>query len=463
MSQDSRESAIFQPPVEEVEVPRRPLIARILLTAFILAFGAAAMTGIAMLRSDPPPAEPEEAVARTSGIRVARQDVQAVLRGYGTARPRRTTRIAPQVSGVVVEAHPRLQTGNVIAEGEVLFRIDPKDFELNLTARRAEVERLEALLRQLDRERQNDERRLEVAERLREIARREYDRIEQLVRQSGAESEARLDSARSALEREEQNVLSVENALALYESRVASTEAQLASGRSAFEQAELDLDRTTVRAPFHARIRDRSVEVGQRVTTGAEVLTLADDRILEIPVSLDSREVAGWLDVLPEAGESHWFDAFNDHPVLVRWTENPERLTYEGYLDRVEDYNARSRTFHVVAAIDQRRRNSNGEIEFPLTEGMFVEVEIPGRIARDVVPIPRDAIDSQGNVFVGNDGRLESRAVRVARFQEGVALIASGLENGDIVLTRRPPQPIEGMRVEVRLLESDGVLTEQRD
>lgn len=442
-------------PALGLEAPRHyeakghPWWVRLIVVGAILGAGVLGMAGLAALRQDPPRMDPPEPVLRADAIEVFRGTHRTTLRGFGSARSARRVDLAPQVGGRVVEAHPRLEVGEVVAAGEVLVRIDPTDYEIRVEAAEAELARLEAEAARLDREELNDQRRLGIARESLGIAERELARSQELQAAGGAESESALDRERLAVKARRAEVVALENALELYESRRRALDAQLRAAQSTRRSALEDLERTILRAPFDGRIEAKMVEEGQLVQPGAVALRLADDARLEIPLPLDSREVSRWLDFEPSTTDRHWFGRPNpERRAAIRWTERPAAAVFDGLVTRVESYDAATRTFTLVVELVDEEGLAQ---EFPLADGMFCEIAIEGREARDVFAVPRGAIDSQGRVLLANGGRLRSRPVEVVRFQDDVAYIAEGLEDGDIVLVTRPPRVLDGIAVEVEM------------
>ncbi|MDM8544724.1 HlyD family efflux transporter periplasmic adaptor subunit [Desulfococcaceae bacterium HSG9] len=107
--------------------------------------------------------------------------------------------------------------------------------------------------------------------------------------------------------------------------------------RAQLEIAQIRLQRCEVRAPFDGRVKAVTLEAGQYVTPGQNVITLADDALLEIHVSLDSRDARKWLRFgdNPSLTKTAWFA--RPEPVIckIRWTENREGHFWEGRLNRV--------------------------------------------------------------------------------------------------------------------------------
>jgi RND family efflux transporter MFP subunit len=442
---------------ELVRIGSHPPVLRLAFAVGVLVLGGFGMWGLGQLYRAPETAEPPSPVLRATAMRMEPQDFQTTLRGFGTARSRVRLDIRPEVAGRVETLHPRLDAGLVVPRGDVLFTIEKSDYEARLAEAEAEVLRLQAEQEKLRRERENDQRRMEVAKQQLVLAQREYDRIAKLFEEGGTESQARLDQARISLLQREDAVVTIENNLALYDSRLMANDAQQRTAIARRDTASKDLERTTVVAPFDGRIAMRDLEVGKFVSAGQTVLTLANDEDIEIPVSLESSEVSRWLDVAINPTNLHWFGDFADAAVRVRWVEQPQGSLHSGRLHRVQSYNPETRTFEFVIRVDPGSSSDSSADApfFPLTDGMFCIVEIPGRVAHDVYVVPRQAVDSRGDVLAVRDGRLVSLPVQVIRKQDDVALIASGLEPGEIVILSRPPSTLDGTRVEPILVSSE--------
>jgi multidrug resistance efflux pump len=143
--------------------------------------------------------------------------------------------VAPDVSGLVTEV--RARDNGPVQQGAVLFVIDRARYRLALDQAQATVQRQEAAVAQLRRE----------------VARNA--RLGKLVASEVAE-ESR--------------------------SRLSEAEAALAAARAELELARLNLERTEVRSPVSGFVNDRTVKVGDYVTTGRAVLSIVDVSTLHV-------------------------------------------------------------------------------------------------------------------------------------------------------------------------------------
>jgi RND family efflux transporter MFP subunit len=183
--------------------------------------------------------------------------------------------------------------------------------------------------------------------------------------------------------------------------QIAAAKARIKSGEAARQTAELSLARTTIRAPFDARILDTQLDVGQVVNGNAAVGTMFSVESVEIsvPLSAEERKLIGPLDgqkvsVIPP-------DA-NDVAI-------PGRL------------------LRVAAALDERTRLGTlfvaTDNPAALTVGEFVEVQIDGADAPDAYRLPAAALTSRDQLWVVADGRLVSRTVDVIGREAELAVV----------------------------------------
>ncbi len=426
---------------------------RLVVVALVLAGAISLFMWMGTLRKPPAQADTGEVRISAEGVRVEPEDVQVVLTGFGTTRSARQVPVSTEVGGRVVEVHPRLEVGEVIAEGELLVAIERDDYEAAVRRLESDIASLQASLEQLAQQRANDERQLEVVRRSRELAGAEYDRYKRLVEVDKVVPPSELDTRERALRQADEQVIMIENTRALYPTRIRQTEAGLASARAQLQTARLDLERTRIAAPITGRIVQKNVERGQIVAPGQALVTLADDSRLEIPVPLEGPEVARWLGVAPGGSDSHWFENFPRREVTVRWSENPGAGRWQGVISRAERYDEQTRTLTLVASVDPPSSQTASRPNFPLVEGMFCEVAIPGLTVEDAYRLPRTAVGHDATVLTVNDGRIASREVEIARVQGDEALITGGLEPGMVVLTSRPGVSLDGTRVDVTFPE----------
>ena len=208
--------------------------------------------------------------------------------------------VVPQVSGTISELH--VADNQIVAEGDLLFVVDPRPYELAVQRARAEVAGIDGEIDVTARKIQGQEfavgaaraavRRAEAQvrnssdslERIEPLLPKEFvtpENVEQ-ARTGKLTAQAGLDEARKKLDQAGRDV---GNLLAL--------EAKRDAARAALGKAELDLSFCTVRAPFDARVVNLHTAVGQFVAPGpAPVFSLVDARTWYVLASYRETELA---------------------------------------------------------------------------------------------------------------------------------------------------------------------------
>lgn len=431
--------------MEEVrlKLPSRQLLKRIVICTLVLGAGLAAMLALGAMKKPPAEAKQDERSIRVDVLRVSAENAQITITGYGDVMPLNRVEISPEVSGRIVAVHPRLESGEVIPDGEELFRIDDRDYRASFEEARATAGQWTQTILRLRKQLAIDRERLKTLERSRELAKAEFERLKRLYEVDQVGTRSAVESAERAYNADADQAAQMAEAVEIYPVQIREAQNSLAAAEARKDLAAVRLDRCVVNAPFTGRVRDVAIESGQYVSAGHKAVTLADDSILEIHVPLDSRDARRWLpfDGTP-AGDTAWFSRVPQLDCTVRWTEAPATHFWEGRLDRVVRFEAQTRTVTVAVRVTAENAVRNGE-GLPLVEGMFCLVEIPGRMLDGVFRVPRHAVSFENTVYVARDDRLQTIPVEVARIEGEDALISAGLAEGERVIVTRLVDPLE--------------------
>ena len=394
--------------IEKSKKPAMVMVISIVISVIVLLIGVMGMAILARLKTPPAEAKNGERPLKVEALQVEQKDISVFITGYGEVKALNVVSIASEVPGKIVKIHSRLEIGEIIPKGELLFKIDPKDY---LTIRKTGRERL-------------------ILERSHELAKKEYDRVRILFEKNNVGTQAGVEAAEKAM-------LSVAD--------------QINQISQVLETAETNLERCEARAPFNARIKSVSLEKGQYVTPGQNVVTLADDSVLEIQVPLDSRDARKWLRFREDKTnqKAAWFSSLEQVPCQISWTENNNGQTWDGRLHRVVKFDQQTRTLTVAVRVDAETAKKKNPLSLPLAEGMFCSVNIPGRTLHSVFQLPRQAVSFDNTVYIAVDNRLKTVPVKVARVEGENAYVAEGLNAGDMVVTTRLIDPLENALLQI--------------
>ena len=424
---------------------KKVVYVRILLCILILSIGVAGMYKFASLKVPPKEIVQGEQVLRVEVIKTTPEDINVSIKGYGEVRPVDIVRMAAEVSGRVLEIHPDLEVGELIKKGELLFKIDPRDYQAAVDQTKAAVSILENTIIRLKKEYQLNQERLKTLKRNQELAQGEFKRVQQLFRKNRVGTRSGVDMAESSYNNAATQAATMAQNVTIYPLRIKEAELQLTSAQARLSTARTRLIRCMVTSPFNGRLKAVAIEAEQFVQPGQVLITLANDAVLEIIVPLNSPDARAWLrfNAPREAQELAWFSSLVPVKCRIYWTEDPDGQGWEGYLHRVVKVDARTRTLSVAVQISAQA--ALGGNELPLVEGMFCQVKIPGRVLRHVFRLPRWAVSYEKTVYLAVGKRLQTKAVHTARLEGDYAFVDQGLKTGDLVITTRLIDPLENI------------------
>ena len=302
-----------------------------------------------------------------------------------------SAQIRARVRGTIEAVH--FKPGSLVKKGELLFVIDPREYQ-------AEVQRSEAAV---------------------------------------AGSQARAELARLELERSKR--LLADNAISQrdFDERASSARQLDATARAeqaALAVARLNLDHATVRAPFDGRIGKAEVTVGNLVDGNVVLTSLVS--IQPVYVSFDSDEATYLaLGTSARGGAA---------AVKVRMgLANETGYPHEGRLDFVDNrLDPASSSVRMRAVLDNR----NGV----LTPGLFARVQMGAEAAGgDAILINEAAVgtdqDRKYVVVIDADNKAEYRVVQLGPLVDGLRVARSGLKPGERIVVNglqrvRPGAPV---------------------
>lgn len=431
------------------------VIGRIILIVAIIGVGFGLKSVLASMKREPLQTTATERALPVEGIAIYPEDVPVAISGFGQVRALDIVEITAEVSGVVVTVHPRLERGEVIGAGELLFAVDPRNYEAAVEQAAALVGQQESQQLRLEKQFEIEAARLKTLDRSRELAEVEYQRVATLL-ESGVGSRSAVDQAEMSLNQATDRFDQLAQSVDLYPIRISEAKSALLGARAASKLADANLDRCKVRAPFEARLKSVALEEGQYVRPGTPVLMLANDSELEISVPLDSRDVRTWLrfDQNSAPSRTAWFSPVTPVRARVHWTEESREHYWEGVVHRVEGFDERTRTVTVAIRISG---GNGGAIEtgLPLVDGMYCAVSIPGKTMKQVYRLPRWAVSYEGQVYVVEGDRLKIRDVEVVRTQGEETFVSVGLSPGDVVVTTRLVNPLPNTLLDLSRTDTD--------
>lgn len=249
-----------------------------------------------------------------------------------------------------------VKEGQTISRGDIMVTLDSQILQANIAAKEATIEALQA---ELTREERDLERAKDLKER-NTISQSNYDR-------------SFFDTGQ--------------------------LRARKKAAASELDGLRIQLEKTTIRAPFDGIVVDRNVEIGEWVGKGATVATLVSPESLEAHLNIPAR----YLNIL---------------------------RSIERFPATVDGHDIDIRLKAVIPAADAATRTFPVRMEIPpdldLIEGMRIDVKVPTREEQESLMVPRDAVIKrfgQNVVFAAVDGKAVMIPVQVIGYETNLAAI----------------------------------------
>ncbi len=380
------------------------LAIKVFLTLLILALAFVAAAGIIMTRPMPEPVAIAPNVVAIRGIQMESENIPLTIYAQGVVEPLTASELITQVNGRVAWVSPNFNAGGYFKQGEPLVKLESDDYEARVGL--AEAREVRALAEF-------------------EHATFELKRMRALVKDQLV-SQAMLENA-------------------VRQTRL--TEAALKEAQINLDQAERDLDRTELRAPFDAIVRSKAVDLGEFVSMGKPLAQLfaADGFEVRLPV-LDTQ--LAYLNLPSSIEATAPLNSANLPSVRLSAQYAGAAASWDAQLVRSEsEIDRRSRMVTLVARVSGTRNALSAN---PLPVGAFVNAEIEGITLENAFQLPRSALRQDNQVLVvDEESRLRFREVSIARYEQDRILIQSGLKEGDIVNISPIQAVVDGMEVSV--------------
>ncbi|MEC7727578.1 MAG: efflux RND transporter periplasmic adaptor subunit, partial [Pseudomonadota bacterium] len=314
--------------------------------------------------------------AQISAVEAQNEAWTPAIKAVGSVEAINGIRVANEVPGVIEAIN--FESGDVVKQGDVLIRIDAAIDEAALRTRRAEAQ----------------------------LAEQEFKRVSDLLPKR-AVSQSQYDEAKANFD----------------------------AARARVNEAEAQLSKKIIRAPFDGTLGIRMVDQGQYLSTGSAIVEINMLNPIYVDYTLSEK-------FLP--------DVRSGYPVTVTVAAVPAQ-TFEGEVSAINtSVNPETRTVRIRATLDNQ--------DNLLRPGMFATIQTSQPRDNEVVTVPRTAIsyNTYGNfVFAveeNDDGQLivNRRTIQTGEVRNNRVEVVSGLDSGETVVAKGLLRLRAGQRVEIQ-------------
>ncbi len=385
-------------------------------TGYILIFLVAAGTALGLYASRPQAKKSKmrSPVPLVKTIKVSPRSEQVYVEAFGTVIPAKKMAVLSEVEGRIIDINPELIPGGLINKGSLVVRIDPTDYALLISERKAEVTEAQY--------------KLELEKGRQVIAKQEWRLLEEKI--------AATQTGKS---------------LALREPHLRSVRAQLEAAKSRLAAAELEEKRTTIRASFNALILEEFVEKGQLVGRQTQIATLVGTDYFWVQASIPLARLARIT--FPEKTGQKGAGV----RIILQINEGLSIIRHGFAFKLLGDLDSKGRMARMLIKVNdplklaaKAAENVEGKSDKDkILLGSYVKVEIDAGVLDNVYAIPRQALRAGDRIWILNQkNRLDIRPVDIVWRRQDEILVTVELAPQERLIVSRLQSPLPGMKVQ---------------
>lgn len=387
------------------------VILQIILSVAILGCGVALATYY--LRSSPEakPRKRQPSPPLVQVIPVHYGAHRLTVNGMGTVLAAKAINLTPGVGGEIIAMSDNMVPGGFFLKDETLVTIDPIDYKLAIMRLQSEVAKAE-----------ND---LQLEMGNQRIAQKEYEILGQ-------------------------EVSKIEKKLMLRKPQLGISKATLQGVKATLAQAELNLKRTQVHAPFNGVVLSRSVNLGTRLAESTVLARLVGTNEFWIKLAIPTDQLR-WI-TFPRGDREG-----SKVRIFLQEKENGASVRTGRVIRLAADVEEKGRMAAVYVAIDDPLclLPENSE-KSQLLLGSFVRAEIEGTELASVVAVNRNHLRENNSLWLMKDNNtLEIRKVDIVAKTKDQVLVGSGVENGELLIVSGLSSPVAGSPVKLLPIDKD--------
>lgn len=373
---------------------------RVVLIVLVFVFSLGVFLFLQATAGEVEKADEDRSRVRVPVFVATKVDVQRQWSGQGLAEALDTADIPARVTATIDAIEPCVLVGERIEQGQLLFKLDPSDYERQVVQQQNTLASIAAEIDLLDVEQQGLADRLKLAEEDAALAKDEADRVSQLFSR-GAAGQQDMDLTRRQAIAAAQTVIQLRENLEKIPARRAQLEARRDAQEAQLKLSQLNLERTAIASPIPGVIAEVDVEVGENVTPGMRLARVVNLEQIEVTINLPS---AARQSV--SIGNAMKLTSVSDM-----------NRTWEGQVQRIAPTDSQtSRSMKVYVMVNQSKQiqryfegDKSASLKI-LTPGTFLAGTVTSATREQRFVVPARAIRA-GKIHVIADGLIETRKV----------------------------------------------------
>ncbi len=411
----------------------RPTSARGKRFTACVAFLSVAFLMSASIFATGPAATPQERTEKAwpvSVVEIHPAPLNPTFKAYGRVESSNVAHLRTDLNAEVAQVH--VKEGDWVQRGQPLISLNDRELQLRLVERRAQLAQLEAALRSISIEQDLVEESTTHFQSMQRVAQDKLSRHEDLIAERLI-SQSLLDEVMA-----QANLVNIEyqthmRSLADFPNRLAAQLAAIARAKAMLAQAELDVEKTTITAPFDGPILGVFVARGDRSNIGSPLLEIADADGFEVRVQV------------PDSYGARLHASLRSAQRITATTAEGLRMPLARLSSQIRQGQSGLDAFFSL----------DPESGAPLTAlGRTVELSVTLPEQDHLVALPVQSIYANDRIYAVRNNRLEAITIeRIGEMQtpDGqyrVLVRSAELSDGQSIITTQLPKAISGLLVE---------------
>lgn len=343
--------------------------------------------------------KPKKEVALVRTMLVEQRDVNIYGEYVGRIRAQQFVEVHARVEGYLERM--TFEEGTFVKKGQVLFVIDPRQYQAKADKAKAQLKKDQAQERK---------------------AKHDLERIRPLYEQNAASQ------------------LDLDNAVAAYE----SAQAAVGMSRADLDQALMELDYTVVRSPISGNISERLVDLGTLVGAGgkSKLATVVKSDTVLVDFSMTALDYLKSKERNVNLGQK--VENRSWQPFITITLADGTEYPYQGLVDFAEpQVDPRTGTFSVRAEMPNPQHT--------LLPGQFTQVRLLLDVREQAVAVPMKAVVMEkGGAYIyvaRRDSTAEKRFIELGPQQENTVVVERGLAAGERIVVEGQHKLTPGMAI----------------
>lgn len=347
---------------------------------------------------------PGHSVPIVEAVKISPGSEEIYIEVSGEVIPAREAFIYTEVEGKIASLNKEMIPGGIVDRGDMLVRIAPKEYRLQVEERKAAVAAAKS--------------KMEIEKGQQIIARQEWVIFEK-----------------------ENHAIEADKRLVLREPQLRSAESELEAARSRLALAELALEKTNIRAPFNAMVMEENAEAGQFVGRQTKVALLAGTDNFWVQASLPPE----YLDRITFPGRGRKGSRVK---VITGAGNRRETMRIGAVHKLLGDLDPKGRMARILIQIDDPLNLSGKKGMGKVLLGSFVKLEIAAGTLDNVYAVPRKVVaDGDRLLILKKDGTLDICKADVKWRRENELLLTAPINEGERLIVSRLQNPLPGMKL----------------